>query len=155
MKKSIEENTIGFILQKITTEQFAILEESFQADENTELGTELKFSINALEKRISVFPRFVFRHSKQSPFLIIAVGGHFKISESSWKQFIQSESHQIIVPRNFMAHLCVITVGTTRGILHAKTEGTAFNQFLLPSINIFDIIQKDVPFNISPLPHSD
>ena len=54
MKKSIEENTIGFILQKITTEQFAILEESFQADENTELGTELKF-LSTTQSKVIIF----------------------------------------------------------------------------------------------------
>lgn len=43
-----------------------------------------------------------------------------------------------------MAHLTTIMVGTARGILHAKTENTLFNQFLLPTIDVTELVTDDV-----------
>ena len=38
----------------------------------------------------------------------------------------------------------MIAVGTARGILHAKTEATKFNQFLIPPINVVELIKDDI-----------
>ncbi len=37
----------------------------------------------------------------------------------------------------------MLCVGTARGILHAKTEGTAFNDFILPAINVEELVEED------------
>ena len=42
----------------------------------------------------------------------------------------------------------MITVGTLRGVLHAKTENTEFNEFFLPTINVTDLIKEDIRFNL-------
>jgi hypothetical protein len=43
----------------------------------------------------------------------------------------------------------MITVGTCRGILHAKTENTKFNQFLIPTINVAELIKEDSVFEFN------
>jgi len=45
-----------------------------------------------------------------------------------------------------MAHFAMITVGTTRDVLHEKTRNTKFNEFILPIINIAKMIKKDGTF---------
>ena len=47
-----------------------------------------------------------------------------------------------------MKHLSVITVGTARGVLHAKTENTPFNKFVLPTINVTELVKEDVSFDL-------
>lgn len=42
----------------------------------------------------------------------------------------------------------MLTIGTARGVLHSKTENTTFNQFLLPTLNVNELVQKDVIFKI-------
>lgn len=42
----------------------------------------------------------------------------------------------IMVPKSLLTHFAVLTVGTTRGILHAKTENTRLNHFSLPPVNV-------------------
>ena len=37
-----------------------------------------------------------------------------------------------------------ISVGTLRGIIHTKTEGTVLNTIVLPPINLDEIINKDL-----------
>ena len=46
-----------------------------------------------------------------------------------------------------MTHLIVLTIGTVRGILHAKTEGTKYNSYILPTINVAELIKTDIVFS--------
>ncbi|WP_262906606.1 hypothetical protein [Tenacibaculum finnmarkense] len=40
----------------------------------------------------------------------------------------------------------MITVGTTRGVLHSKTDNTIFNEFILPTLNVSQMITEDGEF---------
>lgn len=42
----------------------------------------------------------------------------------------------------------MLTIGTARGVLHSKTESTPFNSFLLPTLNVNELVKKDVVFKI-------
>jgi hypothetical protein len=41
----------------------------------------------------------------------------------------------------------MLTVGTARGVLHAKTENTKYNRYVLPTINVASMIKNDAVFN--------
>jgi hypothetical protein len=47
-----------------------------------------------------------------------------------------------------MSHFGVITVGTARGVLHSKTDGSIFNDLILPTINLTEIIKDDIIFDL-------
>lgn len=80
-------------------------------------------------------------------FLKIQVSCHFKIEESSWSSLIQE--NKLIVPKGFLAHLAMITTGTSRGVLFAKTEATPFSTFIVPTLNVAEMIKEDVLFDIA------
>ncbi len=136
---------IGFALKRIATEQFAIVEDGYSEKANTNLVTNLRFAINKENRMVAVFALFKFEQ-KKNPFLLIESSCHFQITMESWTGFISSQSTKIIIPKGFLGHLTMLTVGTTRGALHTKTEGTRFNQFILPTININDMVKKDISF---------
>ena len=79
---------------------------------------------------------------------IIEAGCLFQISPDSWKEFLQKTGEKIIMPRGFVNHLGIIAVGTTRGILHSKTENTPFNRFFIPTINVTEQIKEDVEIEL-------
>lgn len=83
---------------------------------------------------------------KKQPFLILEAACIFSIEEKAWESFQQSENKTVAVPQGFMSHLSVITIGTTRGILHEKTAGTDYNKFLLPTVNITELVKGDITF---------
>lgn len=143
----IKESTVGFALCKIATIQFAIIENAFVEEKNIQLKVGINYDLNYLNKIVTCFTRFEFIIN-ENPFLIIHIGCEFKIEDSSWDSFINKEKNTIIFPKNFMCHLAVITTGTVRGILHAKTENTKFNTFFLPTIDISNMIKEDISFNI-------
>jgi hypothetical protein len=134
---------IEFALLRIVTEQFATLEENFVEKEDINLGVNIKFGVDAPQRAITVrvFIRFEI---KSQPFLLLEAGCIFGVSPESWQSFIQSENKAILIPEGFLTHLSVITMGTCRGILHAKTEGTGYNKFLLPTINVTELVKGDI-----------
>lgn len=141
----IKDNKVTFRLLKVTTEQFAIIENSFQKESEIKLETNLKFAANKESRQIGVFAQFQFS-CNHNPFIILEVGCHFEIKKESWEQMIEKTA--IILPKAIMQHLCALTVGTARGVLHAKTENTSLNQIVLPTINIAEIIEADVKFEL-------
>lgn len=128
-------------LRKITTEQFAIIEEGFTDKGKISLNTSLRFASDAKMKVIAVFALFTF-YSDQQPYIKIEAGCHFSIKDTAWKNMVDSVTNSLIVPRGFMSHLAMLTVGTTRGILHVKTESKCYNQFALPIINGLKLSRK-------------
>lgn len=137
-------NEIGFALTSIKTEQFAIFEDQFSLKKGVELSTNFNFKLNDDEKRIGVYATFQFEQGKKA-FIKLMISCHFDIREDNLEEFMKDD--QISVPLGFMRHLCVITIGTARGVLHSKTEGTVFNSFLLPTIDVTQILKEDVVFD--------
>jgi hypothetical protein len=142
-----ENNKIGFVLKKITTEQFAIIESAYSKDAIIGLKADLRFGINFKNNNISVLFLTSLIQEK-SPFLILEVGCHFHITKDAWESFYNETKTKLIVPKGFISHLVMLTIGTTRGVLYSKTENTKFNDFLLPTLNVNQLVKKDVFFKL-------
>lgn len=138
--------SIGFALVAIKTEQFALFEEKYSSKKELNITTSLEFKINEEQKLIGVFATFTFEQSKKI-FIKIQVSCHFNIEPNTWTSFLKDNN--VVFPKNFICHLTMLTIGTSRGILHAKTEGTEFNKFILPTINVNQLVEKDAEFIIN------
>lgn len=141
-----KKKNISFRLLNIVTEQFATFEIE-NIPENNDLKSELQFSINPESRVVACRMKFQFLHENQ-PIVVLSVVCNFDVEESSWNSNIVSNK-KIILPRHFLEHLCVITVGTSRGILHTKTENTFFNKFMIPTLDVSTLVEKDVVFEIN------
>lgn len=146
MKKRIQ--PVGFFLLSIKTEQFAVFEEYYSPKKEVNLGTELQFKIDNQNKQIGVFLGFDFIQGK-NVFIKINVSCHFRIEDNSWNGFINEKSGMLKVPKGFIAHLAMITIGTCRGVLFAKTESTPFSKYIIPTINVEEMVNEDVLFDLS------
>lgn len=105
----------------------------------------MQFKIDSQYKHIGVYLQFEFIQGKKV-FLKIQVSCHFKIEETAWNDFVQE--NKLLVPKDFLAHLAMITTGTARGVLFAKTEGTFFSKFIIPPINVARLIKEDALFEM-------
>jgi hypothetical protein len=144
MKK---EPIVSFVLKKIKTEQFAILEENFKENIDVKLNSQIQFRVNSTEKLVGSFVSFNFLQRK-NPFIKIEISCHFKIEDNSWNSLINSNKNEINLPKGFLMHLAIFSVGTARGVLFAKTESTTFNEFIIPTINLAELIKEDAVFPI-------
>lgn len=138
-----KQEKIGFALKKITTEQFAILDENYKEKEKVKLVTTTKFGLNKENRVLVVIMRFKFEQNN-NPFIILEAACHFIFEKNAWDSFINKETDEVILRKNLVLHLTALTIGTARGVLHGKTEGTEFNKYFLPTLNVNDLIKKDV-----------
>lgn len=136
---------ISFRLLNIVTEQFATFELENVPD-NNDLKSELQFSINPDNREVACKMNFQFLHANQ-PIVVVTVVCNFDVEETSWNENVLS-AKKITLPKHFLEHLCVITVGTARGVLHAKTENSTFNKFIIPTLNVSNLVEKEVVFEI-------
>jgi hypothetical protein len=139
---------IGFALAKVTTEQFAIIEDNFKHGAEVKLHINFRFAADNKQKVIAVFNSFVFE-TEGKQFLLIEAGCHFAIAPDSWEKMYDKVLDKLVVPKGFLQHMGMLTVGTNRGILHAKTESTTFNQFYIPTVNVAELIKIDSVFEFN------
>ena len=133
-----------FRMFRINVEQFAILVENFPLEKlNIATGLEVKYSLEG--KSLAIVMTFNFI-SEEEKVMLLKLNCEFQIQEDDWNS--QINDAKIIFPKNFIEYLVVQTVGTARGVLHCKTEGTAFNHIILPPMNVSDMINGDMIINL-------
>lgn len=136
---------IRFNMFKINVEQFAILADNSTSNEiniNTELN--LKYSIN--DCRIATVMTFTFDDAQQK-IMLLKLCCEFNILKEDWKTFIHD--NKIIIPKEFIDYLIAQTVGTARGVLHCKTEGTPFNHIILPPLDVTHMMNENMVIPLS------
>lgn len=139
---------ISFGLRKISTEQFAIIESAFdKSTENIELANGLRFGFDIENRIISVLVSANFNQDK-GPFLLIEISCHFEIDKEQWGELNNIDASEIELPMELARHLVMLSIGTLRGVLHAKTENTPFNMFFLPTINVNDLVKEDITMKV-------
>jgi len=139
--KTSAAQVVPFRLAKIQTMQFAIIESSFSSDMDVEISQQFNFSIDTDTQQVAVAPHYTF--FQKNPFVIIEVQCIFSIPGPFWKKWMNVQEGVFTLPKNVATHMAVLSVGTTRGVLHAKTEGTLFNMYVLPTWNLAEIIKDD------------
>ena len=135
---------IGFRMNRIRVDQFAILTDSIPP-EDLSLGFAISFGVAPSIHEVCTTVRFDISHA-ESPLLILELSCFFEIREEDWNKFKQD--NKVIIPKGLLAHFGVHTIGTARGILHCKTEGTQLNAFILPPINVSERINEDIIIEI-------
>ncbi|RFC54635.1 hypothetical protein [Brumimicrobium aurantiacum] len=137
---------VGFALRKINTEEFATIDTEVVNVNDIQLNINNGFGINEENKLVACYFHLQFELN-ESPFIILKLNCEFEIDESAWESFVTSKN-RIKFKKAFLQHLAVITIGTARGVLHAKTENTLYNKFHLPTINVLEMIKKDEIFDL-------
>jgi hypothetical protein len=138
MKK---EKNYAFALKAIKTEQFAIIEDCFKNGEKVTFNSKIGFGADKATTTIAIFTGFRFEQNN-IPFLLIETSCYFQIGEANWDTF--NNNGVLLLPKDFMRQLLMLAIGTARGVLHAKTENTPFNRFLLPILDATNLIKEDV-----------
>jgi len=139
-------SSIQFALAKIVTKQFAAMPELYKPKGLIKLNFALTFNFEKEQKLVGSTFKVNFTQ-KEASFLVLEVAAIFQIEENSWNELLTEDEKTIILPKPFAEHLGVWVVGTSRGVLHCKTEHSEFNQFILPAIDVRKLIEKDVIFS--------
>lgn len=140
-------NQVGFVLRKITTEQFAIIESSIdKSNEDFEVSNSARFGVQLEHKVVSSIVKVEFSQNNV-PVVILEIACYFEILDENWNNFYDSESQQVKIPKSVASHFVVLAIGTLRGVLHAKMENTLLHGLIMPTVNVTQMVLDDIIIN--------
>ena len=145
-----KQETIPFRLAAIHTREFATFEDHLDNHEGKEeLDGGLRAGMNYVIDHDHAAVECSFKAEiliSKEVIIVIEVACEFDIEPKAWAAM--RHDNQLIIPMGLAQHLGVITVGTTRGVLHAKTDNTPFNKFYLPTVSVAEMVLEDVDFEL-------
>ncbi len=139
--------SIKFSIKSIVTDEFATIKSCYKEAEEVKIETGYEFGISP-EDNFLVVGLSVFFKCIENPFIILKIKCGFDIDPQAFEELKGEETRKYIVPKGFLTHLTVLTIGTARGILHARLEKSGFEQFILPTLNISDMLKEDMLFEV-------
>lgn len=139
-------NNLGFAFTKLRTVSFAIIDGANKKTGETNLITGLGFGLDIDDHVITCNTRFTFEKRKNQPFIVLELQAIFEIEKSDFFNKIKQNDGTYLVVKGLAIHFAVLTIGSARGFLHSKTEGTPYNEYILPTINVNNMIQEDIIF---------
>lgn len=141
-------NQLGFALSGLRTISFATIDASHKKTGVANLITSIGFGLDVNDHSVTCKAKFSFEKRKDQPFLILEVQTIFEIEKNDFENKIKQDDNSYLVSNSLAIHFAVLTVGSARGILHAKTDGTLYNEYLLPTIDVKKMIPDNVTFKI-------
>ncbi|OWW25055.1 hypothetical protein B4Q04_10935 [Zobellia sp. OII3] len=142
-------NKLGFAFVGLKTVSFAQIEAAYKKTGEVDLITNLAFGIDVNDHTITCSTKFSFEKKKDQPFLILELQGFFEINKNDFIKKVKQSDNSFLITKDLATHFAVLMFGSARGVLHAKTEGTIFNQYLLPTMDVKSMIQEDLVLNSS------
>ncbi|MCR5817971.1 MAG: hypothetical protein K6F89_02575, partial [Prevotella sp.] len=126
-------------IQDIKTMQFAMFPDKVEKGKEIRIDTEFGFAVSNQNDSIRCICRISYLQD-ENLLMILELHCFFSIAPEAMAQLEQEKK----VPVYFLQYMGTIVVGTARGVLHARTENTDLNRFILPPINLVDIIKDDL-----------
>ena len=131
---------LNFLMRRIRVNQFAILANDAPTGEiPVEFG--IQFKTDIVGKWIAVAFKTQYLNGT-TPLLLLEVQCDFQVKPEDWDSL--STDGKLVFPIGFLRHIALHTVGSARGILFCKTEGSPFNSFILPLVNLEAMINQDL-----------
>ena len=131
--------SIPYRISHIETIQFAIFPDNFVNGQevmvNTNCGYNVRSDLNQVRNVISV--NYI---QNEKLLLVVQLACYYDIAAEGFEA-IKKEGK---IPVDFLRYMGSISVGTMRGVIHAKTEGTVLNPVVMPPINLEDMIKNDL-----------
>jgi len=143
-----ESKNIPFRLVEIDDRQFAVLQDAYKEDCGVNLKVEVPIKVSDEENMIGVFLNIQFC-CEDRPFIVCEIVCNFEITAEAYESMFVSKGKKkkLVLPVGLCRHLATITVGTARGVLYEKLKKTDFSEFILPTIDLTKIIDKDIEMN--------
>jgi len=148
-------NNLGFAFVGLKTTQFSTNDKTHRYTGDLDLQTNIGFALDGASRVLTVEVQFEFFKKKDAPFLKIGLQGHFEMDVKGWKQLSDQDGRAIVFPQKVITHFVLLTIGAARGALHAKTEGSIYNSYILPTVNVAEIISNDISFNAQGMVRTD
>jgi hypothetical protein len=131
--------TIPYRISRIETLQFAVFPDNFvngqQMLVNTNCGYNVREDLSQIRNIVSV------NYTQNGDLLMVA---HLACYYDIAPEGIGAIKAAGKIPVEFLRYMGSISVGALRGVIHARTEGTVLNPFVLPPVNLEEMVNGDL-----------
>jgi len=139
---------IPFSLSHLATDYREEAPSRFVPDKADQMRYSVRFQFDAKRRMVASTLEVSFARTEK-PYLMLAVSCYFNIQPAYWKSKMKRADGSLTVPRTVAIHMMLLTAGATRGIIHAHAQDKPWYHLVLPTIDLNDIIQKDIHIPIS------
>lgn len=134
---------VRFRMFKISVVQFAILSREVAEGYNVGTSAVIKHTVDG--GSVAVDMTFSFENGKEKA-MVLEVLCEFGIHPEDLQTM--TSDNKVVIPKSALDLFLAQTVGTARGILHCKTEGTPFNGIIIPPMNVTNLFSSDLIINL-------
>jgi hypothetical protein len=131
---------------KIVTDEFAITEEKYAPSDPADMRIDLLFNMIEAEKLVTIKAKCLF-YQADKILLVIAVSCIFNIHPDDWEKMFDAKTRILTLSLPAALQFASLSVSTTRGVLHARTETAPLNSIILPPVNLNELVKE--PISIS------
>lgn len=128
----------NFRMTRVTIDQFAILAEKTTDFSQWKVDISFRYGYSPSGKYLDMKSKYVF-YSPEEKWIILDLTCRFTFDSDD--EFVKDDA--IVIPKEVLLNLGVHCIGTARGIVVCKTEGTALSAVILPPIDLNQIIKED------------
>lgn len=137
----IDMEKIPFRIFKIENDPIEIHADLVEELSDLEFGFQVSFNGDLKNRIVGCKTEYLFKQ-KSNTISALTVYCYFMIEEGFVKS--KTENGKLILSNEFLRYLATISVGTARGIQHAKTQGTILNALVIPPINLINMTIQDL-----------
>jgi len=133
--------TIPFRIFKIENDPIELHADLAEHDlSDVEFGFQVAFNGDLAAGIVGCKTHYMFRQKDQIV-SSLTVYCYFTIDPSYINKEVKNNA--LVLQKEFLRYLATISVGTARGIQHAKTQGTILNSLVIPPINLMNLDIQD------------
>jgi hypothetical protein len=131
--------TIPYKISHIETVQFALFPDNFVNGQQVLVNTNCDYNVrsNLSQVRNIISVNYI---QNEKLLMVVQLACYYDIAPEGVKA-IKDEGK---IPVDFLRYMGSISVGTIRGVIHAKTEGTVLNPVVMPPVNLEEMIKNDL-----------
>lgn len=139
---------LKFAIVDVRTEQFATLGQGVSPDQPMQVDAGIQFRASHTDPVVAVALTVQFLVD-EAPHIKLEVQCAFSIEPNDFERCRNGQ--RVVYPKSFMTHLVMLTIGTARGVLHARLENTPYARTILPPLNAQKMVKEDVVFDLGGL----
>lgn len=127
---------IPFRIFKITNDPIELHADLYDEQSPMEFGTEFSFNGDLKQRIIGCRSVYIYRQGT-TILSSLTVYCYFEVASEYVNDNLKDG--ELDVDKDFLRYLATLSVGTARGIQHAKTQGTVMNDYVIPPVNLMEI----------------
>lgn len=125
----------------IHVKQFAMLPAN-EIKEDVGVDFDVNFQHSMEDHMVRCDMKQIFHYGKEI-LVLLEVACDFKIHDEDWNEQVCTKE-KTVIPKYFLECFVTHTLGTSRGILFCKTEGTPYNKLIVPPLDVNNLVKKDM-----------